>query len=525
MTLESWLAYAREDATRRGIDGLAPLLDTLVAATRALREADWNTAADVVDVPVTTDRNQDVRITPGPTTAAGTAPVRPRPEPSESVCALAPQLASGELTAREVVERCLARIDALDPSLNAFITVLADDARAEAAACDAERASGRVRGPLHGIPVALKDLIDVRGVPTTAASHVRQGLVARADATVARRLREAGAIFIGKTNLHEFAFGTTNEDSAFGAAHHPSDPSRSPGGSSGGSAIAVRTGMSVAALGTDTGGSVRIPAAACGLVGLKPTFGEIPTEGVVPLADSLDSVGPIAQTVSDAWLLCDVLRARGPSRPRDVARLAGLRVAVLEPYFCDLLDAGVLSAYGAALERLAGAGVHIVRASIPHAALIAPVYLHIVLAEAMAYHASTLDRRPQDYQHAVRVRLELGRYVLGEDYARASRGRAVLVGEVDAMLELADAIALPTLPMAAPLLGASSVMFGTRREPVRNAMLRLTQLFPLTGHPAISLPIGDAEPGLPAGLQLAGRRHQTDRLLAIALACEGAVSS
>src|SRR5262245_26541216 len=213
------------------------------------------------------------------------------------------RLRARDVTALEITNSCLQRIDQLQPSLNAFIRVMADEAKRDAEAADRELASGRDRGPLHGVPIAVKDIIDVRGIPTTAASRVREGHIAAADAPVIVRLRDAGAVIIGKTNLDEFAFGTTSENSAFGAVRHPLDPSRSPGGSSGGSAVAVATGMALAALGTDTGGSIRIPAAACGIVGLKPTLGEISTDGVVPLAKTFDHVGPFAATVGDARLL------------------------------------------------------------------------------------------------------------------------------------------------------------------------------------------------------------------------------
>jgi aspartyl-tRNA(Asn)/glutamyl-tRNA(Gln) amidotransferase subunit A len=407
-----------------------------------------------------------------------------------------------------------------------MIATMADEARAAAARADADLAAGRPRGPLHGIPITLKDLIDVAGWPTTAGSRLRLSSRARADATVTRRLRAAGAVLVGKTNLHEFAFGTTNEDSAFGPARNPADPDRSPGGSSGGSAAAVATGMCAASIGTDTGGSIRIPAAACGLVGLKGGFGETPTEGVVPLAWSLDHVGPLARCVEDAWLLWDVLRGErtGHAGPKPAAAPSSLQVTQLTPYFCDLLEDGVRAAFEHALERLRHAGIRVGTGGLPHAGLIAPVYLHLVLAEAFALHGPTLDERPDDYTMPVRVRLQMGRYVLGEDYVRAVRGREALVRDVDALLAGAHALVLPTLPMIAPRLGEASVVLGGRSEPVRAATLRLTQAFDVTGHPAISIPIGEVEPGLRAGLQLVGPTGDTESLLAVALACERALA-
>ena len=438
---------------------------------------------------------------------------------------LARHLREGRLTSLEVTERCLARIAERNAALNAYITVLADTARADAQAADRELAAGRCRGALHGIPLSLKDLIDQGGVPTTAASRVRAGHVAREDAPVVARLRAAGAVFLGKTNLHEFAFGTTNEDSAFGPARHPLDPEYSPGGSSGGSAASVLDGMAWASIGTDTGGSVRIPASACGLVGLKPALGEIPTAGVVPLSATMDHVGPLCLTVEDAWLVFATMRGEpdpAPLAPRDVG---GLRLAVPRPYFLDLLDPEVAARFEDGCARLARAGAIMEHTAIPHAGDIAPVYLHIVLAEAAACHAATLETRPGDYTPNVRIRLEMGRYVLAEDYLRAMRGREVLTREVDAALTGQDALLLPTLPVAATRIGAATVRLGEVDEPVRNATLRLTQLFDITGHPAVTIPGGRTATGLPVGAQLVGARDAgSARLLQAAAAVEATLA-
>ena len=442
---------------------------------------------------------------------------------AETITTLGRRLRAREVTSSAVVEECLRRIDVDNPRLNAFILVMADEARATARQADRELAAGIDHGPLHGVPISIKDLIDVRGRPTTAASRVRDGHVAAHDAPVVAQLRRAGAVLIGKTNLHEFAFGVTNEDSAFGPARHPDDPARSPGGSSGGSAASVAAGMAVATLGTDTGGSIRIPAAACGLVGLKPTYGEVSTDGVVPLSRGLDHVGPLAHTVADAWLVYRSLLASGPPQPippLTPAAMTGLRLGVPRDYFCDLLDEEVRGRFEEALDRLRRAGARIDTVEIPHARDIAPIYLTLVLADAAAYHATTLEAVPERYTQPVRMRLEMGRYVLAEDYVRAQNGREMLRNEVDAALVEQDALVLPTLPIPAPLLGATSVRLGDREEPARNLMLRLTQLFNLTGHPALSMPCGRTAAGLPCGLQLVGPRMQTDRLTRVALACE-----
>jgi aspartyl-tRNA(Asn)/glutamyl-tRNA(Gln) amidotransferase subunit A len=434
-----------------------------------------------------------------------------------------PLIRSGRVRSSDLVDASLAAIEARGRELNAFITVVREDAREEAAAADRDAAAGRWRGPLHGVPISVKDLIDVAGTPTTAASRVRAGHVARADAPVVARLRAAGAVVIGKTNLHEFAFGTTNEESAYGPARNPYDPARSPGGSSGGSAISVATGMALASVGTDTGGSIRIPAAACGIVGLKPRFGEIPCDGVVPLGRSLDHVGPLARSVRDACVLYDVMR--GVPKEKDTWQSArgALEVAIPRRYFLDRLEDGIRSLFEAAVERLRAAGHRVRDADIPHADLVAPVYLHTVLPEAAAYHAPTLQSRPGDYGPAVRLRLEMGRYLLAEDYVRAQEGRETLRLEVDRALAEVHALVLPALPIPAPPIGAAAVPMGETREPVRAAMLRLTQLFNLTGHPAISVPMGVTATGLPGGFQIVAMG--TPPLLQAALALEPVINA
>jgi len=452
--------------------------------------------------------------------------------PTLSVEAFGRKLRSGAIASRAVTEECLRRIhadiDAKNDGLNAFISVMADEARSHARLADEELARGIDRGPLHGVPISVKDLVDIQGLPTTAASRVREGHVARRDAAVIGHLRQAGAVLVGKTNLHEFAFGTTSEESAFGAARNPHDTTRSPGGSSGGSAISVAAGMALASIGTDTGGSIRIPAAACGIVGLKPAFGEVSTEGVVPLSRTLDHVGPLTQSVTDAWLLYRALL--GDHHPEALgSQINGaapnLRLAVLRRYFCELLDDEVRARFDEALERLRAAGAQIDETDIPHARDIAAVYVTLVCSDAAAYHAATLERVPERYSEMVRARLEVGRYVLAEDLSRALHGREVLRREVNAALEGRDALVLPALAIPAPGLGAQSMQIGGSTEPVRNLMLRETQLFNLTGHPAISLPCGNTSEGLPCGLQLVGASGQTEALLRVALACEPQLSS
>ena len=245
--------------------------------------------------------------------------------PASTIADFGSALRNGTISSASLVDECLAAVEKHEPALNAFIAVLSDDARRQARTLDAELARGIDRGPLHGIPISLKDIIDVAGVPTSAASRLRAGHRAAADAPVTARLRAAGAVFIGKCNLHELAFGTTGAESAYGPTRNPHAPARIPGGSSSGSAVSVAAGMAWASIGTDTGGSIRIPASACGVVGLKPTHGEVSVDGVVPLAPSLDHVGPIARSVGDAAILYRIMRA-DPDGGRDAAPADALRV-------------------------------------------------------------------------------------------------------------------------------------------------------------------------------------------------------
>jgi aspartyl-tRNA(Asn)/glutamyl-tRNA(Gln) amidotransferase subunit A len=434
------------------------------------------------------------------------------------------RLRKQEITAERATEDCLRRIETENPRLNAFILVMAERALGQARDADRELAAGHDRGPLHGVPISIKDLLDIRGLPTTAASHVREGHVAGRDAATITYLRQAGAVLLGKTNLHEFAFGTTNEDSAFGPARNPHDPARSPGGSSGGSGASIASGMAMASIGTDTGGSIRIPAAACGIVGLKPSFGEVSIDGVVPLSRTLDHVGPLALSVTDAGLVYHALLGGAPAAAPAPMPVSSLRLAVPRTYFCDLLDEEVRARFEHSLAQLRAAGAQIDNVQIAHANDIGPIYLHLVLGDAAAYHATALQTMPEKYTSPVRLRLEMARYVTAEDYVRALAGRELLRREVDAALAQHDALVLPTLAIPAPLIGANDVQIGGQAQPIRNVMLRLTQLFNVTGHPAISLPNGRTEARLPCALQLVGRRMQTDALLQVALACEGQIA-
>ena len=431
-----------------------------------------------------------------------------------TITEIAPLVQRGQVSPLDLVRSCLARIEARR-ELNAFITVMADVATAHAEAAAREIADGHYRGALHGIPVSVKDLVDIVGTSTTSGSAVPPRRPTK-DAAVVRRLRHAGAVIIGKTNLHEFAFGTTSEETAFGVVRNPFDTSRSAGGSSSGAAVALHEGMCFASIGTDTGGSIRIPAAACGVVGLKPTYGELSCEGIVPLSTTCDHVGPLTRSIADARIVFDVLKGT----ETQTSRAARLTLGVPEGYLLDRLDVHVRGALRRVRDAIQGVG-HIVReVSIDSARITPDVYLHIVLPEASRYHARTLATHAAAYSPGVRLRLEMGRYVLAEDYVRAMGLRESLRASVDRALDGCDALLLPALSIPAPPLGAATIDIDGTPEQTRSAMLRLTQLFNLTGHPAVALPCGRTPEGLPLGMQLVGRRGETSRLLDVAEALE-----
>ncbi|HWP28714.1 MAG TPA: amidase [Chloroflexota bacterium] len=453
------------------------------------------------------------------------------------LAALADRLRRRELSPVELTRVYLDRIAALDPTLRAFITVTAEQALAEAAAAEREIAAGQYRGPLHGIPLAFKDLFYTAGVRTTAGSRILADFVPAEDATVVARLRAAGALCLGKTNLEEFAYGATSINPHYGACRNPWDPARITGGSSGGSAAAVAAGLCAASLGTDSGGSIRQPAALCGLVGLKPTYGRVSRHGVVPLSWSQDHVGPMTRTVRDAALVLQAIAGHDPrdpaSSPAPVpdylapleAGVTGLRLALPRDFFFDHVDPAVEAAVRAAAGVLERQGATLEEVPFPQAAPAATAGATILFTEAAAYHEPWLRTRPQDYGPLVLARLRVGATLLATDYVKAQRARSRLVAQALALFERFDALLTPTVPIAAPRQDESVVRWpdGTE-EDIRGATLRYTRPFNLLGFPALSVPCGFTPDGLPIGLQIVGRPFAEATVLRVARAYEAATT-
>jgi aspartyl-tRNA(Asn)/glutamyl-tRNA(Gln) amidotransferase subunit A len=423
----------------------------------------------------------------------------------------------------ELTQACLARIQRLNPELNAFITVTAEQALQQAREAEAEIQRGHWRGPLHGMPLALKDLIDTAGIRTTAASAVFKDRIPTEDAEVVRRLKAAGAVLLGKLNMHEFAYGGTSVPSHYGAVHNPWNLGRIAGGSSGGSAAAVAAGLCFGALGTDTAASVRHPAAYCGVVGLKPTYGRVSTRGVIPLSWSLDHVGPLCRSAVDAALLLETIAGYDPLEPSSVdrptdryasalhARTAPLRIGVVrQPYF-EELDPDIEAAVNAAIQVLARISASVRDVELPYT----NVLLTIASAEAYAFHRPYFTRTPELYQAMTRQRLEQAASISAADYVSARREMERLRWQADSAFSSVELLVTPTTAIA-PISIESGYLDpplppdGTPRE------FRNTHMFDVLGLPAISVPCGFTRDGMPIGLQIAGPRFGESQVLALA---------
>src|SRR5215813_1068720 len=410
----------------------------------------------------------------------------------------------------DVTRQSLARIAALDPSLNSFITVLQKESLAQAETAAHELAAGRDRGPLHGVPVAIKDLVDVAGVPTTFASRADSPKLPTADAALVRAIREAGAVIIGKTNLLEYAYGAVHPD--FGQTNNPWDTKRTSGGSSGGSAAAVAAGLCFAAVGTDTGGSIRIPAAYCGIVGLKPSYELVDLDGVEPLSWSLDHAGPMTRSCRDAALLLQAMTGQPPLV--DMPDLAGLRLGIMAHPGADrFLQPAVRAAFERVVAALAAAGAQMRDVSIPGLEEAADALLTILGPEASIVHERRFAAHASGYAETTRKQIEAGFAVPATAYVRARQFQRALSERFDRLFETLDAVLSPAVPWVAP---AEDPAIGD--EGGEGEML-YSGVYNLVGLPALSLPCGLAE-GLPAGLQIVGPRRADGRILAIGAAVE-----
>jgi aspartyl-tRNA(Asn)/glutamyl-tRNA(Gln) amidotransferase subunit A len=445
-----------------------------------------------------------------------------------TILEISQRLRTREISPVEITQFVLDRIERLSPSLGAFVTVAAETARAAARTAEAEIAEGRWRGPLHGVPVALKDLIDTAGVRTTSGSALHKDRIPDADAEVVRRMKETGAVIVGKNNLHEFAYGGSSLVGYFGDVHNPWELSRIAGGSSGGSAAAVAAGLCYAAIGTDTAGSIREPASLCGCVGLKPTYGRVSSRGVIPLSASLDHVGPLAASVADAAIVLqaiagydagDVASCRVPvddyvSALRESAK--PLRAGVARSYFFDDLDPETAASMEEAIVV-----IKTLVSQVREIELAVPTDRTLQAAEAYAYHEKHIAESAELFQPETLRRLRSGENISAADYIQRLRELAEARRNIADAFANIDLIVTPTTPTPAPLIHDLKTNPDALR-PAELKLLRNTRPFNVWGLPAVSVPCGFTKGGLPVGLQIAGPHWREDLVLQLAYAYERA---
>jgi aspartyl-tRNA(Asn)/glutamyl-tRNA(Gln) amidotransferase subunit A len=432
-----------------------------------------------------------------------------------------------EVSPVDLTKAVLARIERLDPQLNAYMTVTADDALEAAIAAEHEIVAGTYRGPLHGVPVAVKDLYATSGVRTTAGSKILGDWIPDHDSAVVQKLRAAGAIIVGKLGMHEWAFGTTSANVHFGAIRNPWDTTRIPGGSSGGSGAATAAGLAFATIGSDTGGSIRIPAALCGIVGLMPTFGRASMYGAIPLSWSLDHAGPLTRTVRDAAIVMFAISGYDARDPESIDQpvpdwLEGiergpsrLRVGVPKQHFFDKLPSDIETPVRAAIDALRDAGAEVREVDWPQTDEYTRATGIVMLAEAAAYHARNMAERREDYGDQVAGLLAAGAQFKAVDYVDAYRAmQRARSGEADAALDGVDVLMTPTVPHAAQTIDVATQNANDAARTI------FTRLVDLTGQPAISVPCGMNSENLPVGLQIIGRRWDEASVLWAARAYE-----
>ena len=429
-------------------------------------------------------------------------------------------LRSRSISCVELVNECLGQITRLNPSLNAFLTVIEDSARAHGANLDKELAAGIDRGLLHGIPIAHKDLVYTKGIRTTSGSKLFADYVPDCDAPVAKKLSAAGAVMIGKTGLHELAYGVTSDNPHFGTIRNPHDPERMPGGSSGGSGVAVATGMALMATGTDTGGSIRIPASFCGVVGLKPTYGLVDRSGIQPLGFSLDHVGPLTATVADARATFAVVTDDLRLRPAPAA-LNEIRIGLPENFYFTQVASEVRDAIHRQARLAERLGAIVRPVQMPDMEALNAAGRVILLVEASALYEPYLSRRG-DFGADVLALLDQGRLIPATDYVNAQRLRKILLDDFRALFQSIDCLLTPTTPIVAPRIGERQVELDGQMQDTRLAISRFTRGMNVVGFPALSLPCGRSRDGLPIGLQMIARPFEEQLLFLLGEALEGA---
>jgi len=437
-----------------------------------------------------------------------------------SATELGVRIQAREVSPVEATEAFLARIEATEPTLNAFITRTPERALADAKQAEAEIAAGRSRGPLHGIPLALKDLYWTAGIRTTSGSVVEADFVPDEDAAAAARLREAGTVLMGKTNMVEFAFGGTEHNDAYGTPQNPWRLGHITGGSSSGSGAAIAAGQAALALGTDTGGSIRIPAALCGISGHKPTYGLVSRYGVTPLGFSLDHVGPMARTVEDLALAMNVLAGHDPRDPASANHPAenyasslgegvgGLRIGVPWHYVGEFIDPEVNSIFRTALAQLSELGATVEEIEVPELHWASLLGSPTTASDTASFHGDRIFERGGDYHPDIRRRIEVGRFIPASAYVTAQRMRTRYASALAAVFREYDLIATPTTVIPAPRIGETVSEVAGKRVPNTLGISitgRMTQPFNVNGAPAVSVPAGFSQLGLPVGLQLAGK--------------------
>jgi aspartyl-tRNA(Asn)/glutamyl-tRNA(Gln) amidotransferase subunit A len=448
--------------------------------------------------------------------------------PGLSIAAAARLIRKGEVSPTELFNSSLREIEKHNSTLRAFISITEESGKKAAAAAELMLSAGYDLGPLHGIPLGIKDNIAIKGERTTAGGKILENWHPDKDATIISRLKQAGAVFVGKTNMHEYAWGGTSANPHYGHVRNPWDTSKFPAGSSGGSGAAVAASLCYGALGTDTGGSIRLPSAINGVVGLRPTYGRVSNSGIIPLAWTMDTAGPMTRTVEDCALLFNAIAGPDPTDPATasvpvddfLSRLSvgvkGLRIGIVPSYFFSHIQQDVKHAVESALKTFEALGAHVVEVDIKHIEGNISAQLTIESAEPSTYHQKSLRERPGDFGDDVRTLLEVGEMLLATHYLQAQRYRTLLRNEFLEAFKHVDVFICPTLPFTATDLGATTVEIESGvQEDMLSAIMQFTGVASLTGLPSLNVPCGFDSGGLPVGMQIIGAPFTESRLFSV----------